>query len=325
MPSHFDAHGPATVTGQTISFPAVSTSLTMTAGQAYTFIIYATYGAPAGPTTPRIYITNFVQNQSGDAIGIFNSDGSPASPAQIFATPELTAIAVDAGGKIYVTHQIDTLNDTLTTYNPDGSPATPTISGLHDPKGVAVDASGKIYIVNGKPTGSLTTYDRNGAQTTPTIATGLSQPVAVAIDRNGKLYVLLDNCCGSDYPIERRVATYLPNGTPTTPTIDLPPDSEYVGITVDAAGKIYVAHSNWGSGLSHTIVSTYKPDGSPTTPTITATTNTSTSTSAIAVDAAGKIYVTSLGGPITTYTPDGVPTVPSISVGVSAPTGIAVH
>ncbi len=59
------------------------------------------------------------------------------------------AVAVDTNGKIYVGH-----GDRVTTYNPDGSPTTPTIvvRGVHGGSpsifGVAVDVNGKIYVTS---------------------------------------------------------------------------------------------------------------------------------------------------------------------------------
>ncbi len=321
-PSHFDAHGPAAVSGQTVNFTAVPGPLTLTAGNSYTFIVYATFGAGPGPSTPRI----FVANQDADnTLAIFNPDGSPGTPAQIEASTAITAVAVDSAGKIYLTHQDDaSLSDTLTTYNANGTPATPTIRGLHSPKGVAVDAAGKIYVVSSccgadEQFSTLTTFDQSGAQTAPSITTGLDEAVAVAVDRNGKIYVL-NACCEFGFPAPIRIQTYLPDGTPATPTIDLPQDEQApVGIAVDAAGKIYVANDPLGS--LGTMLATYAPTGARTIPTIVGR----NFVSALAVDAAGKIYLSSLDSVVTTYKPDGTPTVPRITVGVFSPSGIAVH
>jgi hypothetical protein len=157
---------------------------------------------------------------------------------------------------------------TVTTYNADGTPTTPTIR-LDYPRGVAVDAAGKIYVANGQ---NVTSYNADGTQTTPTIAAGLKYASGVAVDAAGKIYVT-DGVTGD-------VTTYKADGTRTTPTIT--GLSDPAGIAVDAAGKIYVSS---GGG----VVSTYNPDGSRSTPTITVE---QTYPSAVAVDAAGKIYVT---------------------------------
>jgi serine/threonine-protein kinase len=130
---------------------------------------------------------------------------------------------------------------------------------------VAVDGTGTIYVPHRSPgSGSVTTYNADGTQTTPTI-TGLSTPDAVA---------------------------------------------------VDAAGKIYVA--NAGNGT----VTTYNADGSASTPTITGL----SSPSGVAVDGAGKIYVTNSGnGTVTTYNADGSASTPTIVTGLNGLVGIAVH
>ncbi len=320
VPTHLDAHGPATVSGQSVTFSAVNSALTLAAGTASTFIVYATYAAAAAPPAPRIYVAN--QNTSRGIVTLFNGDGSPATPSRVETEAPISAIAVDAAGKLYVTHALDALDDTLTAYNASGSPVAPTIHGLHGPKGVAVDASGKLYIVSnccGSAASTLTTYDANGVAATPTITADLSGALAVTVDRNGKIYIL-DACCELGDPSPIRITTYLPNGVRTTPTIDLPHGASFpVGIAVDGSGKIYVASS--ALGLFGTILSTYSPNGLPTTPTIMGT----ASTSAVAVDGAGKIYLSSLNSVVTTYRPDGTPTVPTISVGINAPSAIAVH
>ncbi len=68
-------------------------------------------------------------------------------------------------------------------------------------------------------------------------------------------------------------------------------------------------------------MTTYTAAGVPTTPTITGLNG----PSGIAVDAAGKIYVTNTGNnTLTTYTTAGVPTTPTIT-GLNGPYGVAVR
>ena len=109
----------------------------------------------------------------------------------------------------------------MTTYKPDGTPTTPTITikehGYSGPTGLAVDANGKIYVVSSTQNGSagiVTTYNRDGRQTTPTVAAGPDSS-SVTVDGNGKINVTND----AGPPGKYSVTTYLSDGTPTTPTI----------------------------------------------------------------------------------------------------------
>ena len=56
--------------------------------------------------------------------------------------------------------------ETVSTYNADGTPTTPTISGFQYARGVAVDANGKIYVAD-DTAGTVTTYAADGTPTTP--------------------------------------------------------------------------------------------------------------------------------------------------------------
>jgi DNA-binding beta-propeller fold protein YncE len=211
--------------------------------------------------------------------------------------------ATTSSGKIYV---VNVLNNTMTTYNADGSASTPTItSGLSGPFGVAVDAAGKIYVVNDNST--VTAYDVDGNRTTPTITAGLNNSLGVAVDATGKIYV---TSADSD-----TVTTYNPDGSASTPTITAGLNFP-IGLAVDAAGKIYVA--NFGNNT----VTTYNADGSRTMPTITAGL---IGPVGVALDAAGKIYVTnSDNNTVTTYNADGSVSIPTITAGLQFPEGVAV-
>jgi hypothetical protein len=229
----------------------------------------------------------------------------------------VTALFAPVGAsKIYV---LNPGNNTLTTYNADGSASTPTITaGLNVPYGVAVDTAGKIYVANfvnnGGNTGTLTTYNADGSPSTPTI-TGLNGPVGVAVDSAGKIYVANIN--------SSTVTTYNADGTQATPTITTGLNRPF-GVAVGAAGKIYVLNNGTLPGT----LTTYNADGSPSTPTISAGL---IFPGGVAVDAAGKIYVVNQcdqqcganTGTLTTYNADGSPSTPTIT-GLNHPYGVAV-
>jgi YVTN family beta-propeller protein len=80
-----------------------------------------------------------------------------------------------------------------------------------------------------------------------------------------------------------------------------------------------IARSSATDTTTNTLT-TYAPDGSRTTPTIGALDN----PVAVAVDAAGKIYVANANSDtVTAYNPDGTPSTPTIT-GLHYPMGIAV-
>lgn len=229
--------------------------------------------------------------------------------------------------KIYITNGA---NNTLTTYEYDGTQTTPTITdSLNDPQGVAVDRHGKIYVANAA-SGLVTTYDGFGNRTTPTIS--VTAATAVAVDTNGKIYVGAANS----------LTTYNRFGKQTKPTIKIGLRSLNVidDVTVDARGKIYLTSSygrrifawnlhgcvygcyGWAS-----FVTTYNPDGSQVTPTIELEIRPEFGMVAVggpAVDAKGKIYVVNTYfDNLRTYTAAGSRTKPSIGR-LSSPTGVAV-
>src|SRR5579871_4034557 len=183
----------------------------------------------------------------------------------------------------------------------------------------------KIYVANGG-NGTITTYKPNGTQTTPTIQTGSSGTdylFGMAVGPDGKIYAL------NFYSLEGSnssgaVTTFKPDGTPTTPTIQIREHGyrSPVAVAVEQQGKIYVLNSShYGSPG---FVRTYRPDGRPTKPTF----RTGVNPSSIAVDTNGKIYVTNDTGrdkwSVTTYLPDGTPTTPTIRRGLHDPVGVAI-
>jgi len=233
-------------------------------------------------------------------------------------------VAVDAGGKIYVTN---VHSGEVTTYLPDGTQTTPTISGIFLPWGIAVGKNGKIYVVSGEQASctstTLTTYTAAGVRTTPTI-TILGEPIGVAVDAQGKIYVA--NLCAGPSG-QGSVMTYKANGTPTTPYLtDKDNIDEPFGVTV-AGDKLFVANS---SGAYHHAfygyVTTYTLGGKEIAPTIAQGVEGPTS---VAVDDGGDIFVAnSLAGAygdVTKYLPNGSQTKPTIKKGVREPFLIAIH
>jgi sugar lactone lactonase YvrE len=107
-----------------------------------------TYNADGTPTTPtitaglngpgdvvvdgagKIYVANGAGNGS---ITTYNPDGTRAKPTIAVNGPH--GLAVAKNGDIYVT---DSTNNSVEVFKPNGKPASPTISGLNTPTGIAV-------------------------------------------------------------------------------------------------------------------------------------------------------------------------------------------
>ena len=223
-----------------------------------TGIVLRPASQPAAATVAangKIYVIgltarNGTMTQFLGRIDIFDANGiSTSSPINTpllngSATSGFTGIAVDGAGKIYVSTDTEVFSTSA-----DGTPSTPTITGLTKAEGVAVDTTGKIYVTD-LGANKVMTFDSTGTPTSPTIS--VSSPHGIVFN-SGKLYVT------SDRPVNT-LTTYLANGTASTPTISTGLVGPQ-GIAVDATGKIYVQDSGSGNVL------TFTPNGMPTTPT----------------------------------------------------------
>jgi sugar lactone lactonase YvrE len=283
-----------------------------------------------GVTANAARFTIYVANEGDHTLTSYKPDGTQTTLEISTGSDLLTGVAVDAGGKIYLTSFVPfegpgTIG-TVTTYKPDGMPTKPTITiherGYSYPAGVAVDRSGKIYVLStehgGEP-GIISTYMPDGTPTTPTIKTGV-YPSGLTIDENGKIYVADDEGPGRG----GSVTTYKPDGTPTTPTIThkvWQPTSVAVG----ADGRIYVTNTtnNGPDGTLTGYVTVYRADGSGPLVQI----RTGVAPAGVGVDQNGKYYVagsdayTSI---VKTFEPGGDRALPTIKAGIYEPSGIAI-
>jgi len=238
-------------------------------------------GAPAS----TIYVMSTIR---GNKITAYGADGKPSGPRMGCAC---TSIAVDAAGKIYATNN---WRETFLMFLPDGTKITPSLRVGGG--SVTLDADGTIYLLDGDaagavikgftPTGTPTglvihtktraasglardasgrfyvafrninvvkPYDAMGQPTTPTLSAGLTAAKAVAVGPDGRIYVA--NALS--------VATFLPNGQRTAPTITSRNSeggfAEPSALAVDAGGWIYVGY--YSVGWRHGKAEVYGPDG----------------------------------------------------------------
>ncbi|SPF47596.1 putative NHL repeat containing protein [Candidatus Sulfopaludibacter sp. SbA4] len=253
---------------------------------------------------------------AGTGVCGHSPDGNAATAAQLFFP---SGVAVDSSGNLYIAegNRIRKINPNgaivtiagtgVAGYSGDGGTAT---SAQLYSGGVAVDSAGNIYVADSSNNrirkvthdGTITTvagngiaaYTGDGGRAT---AASLNQPAGVACDSAGNLYVAdTFNNVIRKVKVDGIISTIAGSG-PMDSTFDYP-----AGIAVDAVGSVYVADTG-GSDLAR-----IAPDGTLT--------RAATSSDwdyyftgctppcypggveypqAVAVDAAGSVYVADAG------------------------------
>ncbi|MEW6109622.1 MAG: FG-GAP-like repeat-containing protein [Nitrospirota bacterium] len=141
------------------------------------------------------------------AAGFFIAASSYSSAAivrlaSITGSYDPSRIALDAGGKIYVT---ETSRDRLLIFNRNGEPER-MMGGLSEPIGVAVDAGGRIYIGN-SGTNSVDVYGED-LEYRFSLGKGngeVSKPNDIAVSGDGRIFVTDSK--------EHKVKVYSSDGT----------------------------------------------------------------------------------------------------------------
>ena len=179
-------------------------------------------------------------------------------------------MTVDSAGNIYVSD-----NDSSNVYKYSaGSYNKSTVATFDSPEALAVDSSGNVYVADlGSPTGnpgapitggglfrvpySAGSYGAKAAIGGSTFANGSA--IAVALDSSGNLYASVGTATDSNGNTSASSLYKLTgSGTSWTPHLI---DSTYfqaTGITIDAAGNLYVSDDQGDDSTSTTPGAIYK-------------------------------------------------------------------
>ncbi len=247
-------------------------------------------------------VTGFATGAAGNAAPATAISG----PATGLLSP--SAIALDSGGKIYVSNFASGPIGTgsVTIYSPAGTgnvAPTATIVGvdtqLAGPQGIALDGQGHIYVAN---FANLVTEYASGSSgdaapiaSLSGAATQLAAPTGIAIDASGKIYVT--NLIGGA-SAAGSITIYAPGSSGNSaPSATIAGTNTGLsgpeGIALDAAGRIYVANLVGGSSGTGSI--TVYPSGSSGNAapavTIAGALTALQGPQSVAVDTSGNIYV----------------------------------
>jgi streptogramin lyase len=227
------------------------------------------------------------------------------TPDGVYAGGQLTGIALDAAGNVYVVssyflcyfsiNECVNRDGAVWKITPDGKATVLGIINGNGPLGIAVDAAGNVYTAN---------YDSNNvSKIIPNInddVLGISTilgetgsgPSAIAVDAAGNVYTANRN--------SNNVSKITPNGASSIlGTTGEGPRA----IALDAVGNVYTANA-----LANNM-SKITPDGFSTT-SETSLTIGGSEPRGIALDAAGNVYMPNfLSNNLTKITPDGTVTI----------------
>jgi sugar lactone lactonase YvrE len=320
----------------------------------------------------RVTAAGVISTVAGRRTAGFSGDAGPATAAQLNFP---SGVAVDSAGNLYIADYGNSRIRKVTAagvistvagngtfgFSGDGGPAT--AAQLNFPSGVAVDSAGNLYIADSNnnrirratAAGVITTMVGSGTagfsgDGGPATAAQLNNPRGGAVDSAGNLYIADSN----NNRIRRVTAvgvitTVAGNGTRGGFSGDGGPATAAQlnnpsGVTVEAAGNLYIADSNnnrirrvTAAGVISTVAGTgtagFNGDAGPAT---AAQLNTP---SGVAVDAAGNLYIADTsnnairkvtpGGVIRTVAGNGTRGFsgdggPATAAQLYAPTGVAV-
>ncbi|MBV8809583.1 MAG: hypothetical protein JO033_12995 [Acidobacteriaceae bacterium] len=251
--------GPATVSGQTLTFAGSNTPFTMKAGQSYDFVLYAVQqgATPSPPPVTRFIYASNSSNATGlrNTLLIFsaNSNGNvpPAAtlggPNTQLNLPNGLAFGIGmTGGRLYVANG----GGTVTEYaQPAMGNQAPIVilgggaSGLTSPQFVASDLNGQVYVTQNTLNGasdSVEVFSPSAMFGSPPIlrvTAGLNQPFGVSVDASFNFYVA--NHGSNSVNEYDKTGALIATIAGSLTTLSAP-----TGLAVDGTGDVFVAQSN---------------------------------------------------------------------------------
>jgi hypothetical protein len=280
----------------------------------------------AGASQLAIEASSTISTVAGDQFQPYYGDGGPATGAEL-SNP--SGLAVDAAGNLYIAdsddeavRKVDAVTGVITTiagsgvagFSGDGKQAT--VAELNDPTGIAVDAAGNVYIADTNNqrirkvdavTGVITTVAGNGTagysgDDRPATSAELNNPAGLALDASGHLFIA-DPGNGRVRVVtlsSGTITTFAGGGTstddgaPATATALNGPDA----VAVDTHGNVFIAdpgNSNVREVDAVTgAITTVAGNGTDgdTGDGLAATSAELSGLDALAVDAAGNLFIT---------------------------------
>ena len=202
----------------------------------------ATYAGPTNPCaqsgavcagTVRVDVRQLlaVANSGANSVTLYTSGQSfPLTTIQNGVT-DPQALVFDAAGDLFVAN----LPGSVTEYVPPYNQAPIAIAnGVNHPQSLAVDVHGNLFVANGSGSNTVTVYSPpySGAPSA-TISSNVNDPVSLAFDSTGDLFIV--NAAANT------VTEYAPPyaGAPTTISKGLNTPSS---LALDAHGNLFVAN-----------------------------------------------------------------------------------
>jgi len=278
---------------------------------------------------------------SGSVLAIDGATGATSGASKLFTSNALlsghtpSALAVDGAGNVYEASGTSILESLAAS----PSSTLTLASGLSAaPTALAVDPTGNIFYLNGSSTiqelavttagtGSATAYSATTLAYTPS-SLGSANPVALAVDQVGNLFVAdVQSSAGTLYRISPSAVTANSQAACSYPaSFSILPSLCQVtvgtvgafgvvsSLVIDPFGNIYVADT------TNSAVYKLTPGAAGT---YTKSTVSGVTPGALAVDAAGDLYVQS-GATVTEYPVSGVSAGVTVLSGLTSPAGLAV-
>ena len=275
--------GPATVSGQTLTFDPAPDALSLLAHTNYIFTFYGT----STPTSTAGLL--YVANSYGNSMSVFDTTRADAFVAKIggggISRPQ--GLALSANGKLYVVNDDDDVDpynfsvSVLDTLHGNAALSRITGGGLDFPRAAALSPSGKLYVTNLILPATISVFDTaHGNAALPAItapAGGQNYLGGVAVDASGRLYVTL-----LDKPSVSVFDTL--HGNAPLPAITGGGLTSPRDLAIDGSGKLYVVNAS-----NSVLVFDTAHGNVPLNPInpITGLQN----PSFLAIDAGGKLYV----------------------------------